>query len=150
MLQAAPAKALRWIRESPAHWDEEKDRLIKGAPAGIFSSRLPRVGAVSPGEWWRVDAEGRTVGYGWMDVIWGDAEVLLVVDPARQREGIGAWILDRLDEEAAARGVNYLYNVVRPTHPDRAGITRWLSSRGFRPDSDGDVLKRRVRASRKA
>jgi aspartate/methionine/tyrosine aminotransferase len=47
-------------------------------------------------------------------------------------------------KEAAARGVNYLYNAVRPTHPDRVGVTRWLESRGFQPSGDG-LLKRRVR-----
>ena len=103
-----------------------------------------RLGDLAPGEWFRVEDDGRTVGYGWMDCTWGDAEILLVVDPAHQRAGVGAFILDHLEKEAAARGLNYMVNEVRPAHPDRARITRWLESRAFTPSGDG-LLKRRVR-----
>jgi N-acetylglutamate synthase-like GNAT family acetyltransferase len=54
-----------------------------------------------------------------------------VVDPARRQAGIGGFIVDRLEAEAADRGLNYIYNVVPDTHPDPAGMTRWLSTRGF-------------------
>jgi hypothetical protein len=42
----------------------------------------------------------------------------------------------------AARGLNYIYNVVPDTHPDAAWMTRWLTAQGFTPGT-GD-LRRRV------
>ena len=56
-----------------------------------------------------------------------------------------AHTLDRLEEEAAQRGLHYLYNLVRPTHPDRESITSWLCKRGFERSHDDDLLKRPVR-----
>ena len=138
--------SLSWVRESPALWDEGKKRIVGDAPAGIFALMGGRSGDVIPGDWWRVEEGGRTAGYGWMDTVWGDGEILLAVDPSARKRGVGAFILDRLDQEASVRGLNYLYNLVRPTHPDRSGITRWLVARGFAADSDGEVLRRRVAA----
>ena len=76
------------------------------------------VGALAPSEWWRVEKDGRVVGYGWLDVNWGDAEILLATDPEDRRQGVGSFILDHLSEEASTRGLRYLTNVVRPTHPE--------------------------------
>ena len=61
----------------------------------------------------------RVVGYGWLDDVWGDAEILLAVEERARGTGAGAFALARLEEEAAARGLNYVVNVVRDTHPDR-------------------------------
>ena len=104
-------------------------------------------GDLAPGEWFRVEDGGTVVGYGWMDCTWGDAEILLAVDPAARGRGVGTFILDRLEEEAASRGLNYLYNSVRPGHPERESVTRWLTARRFAPAGDG-LLKRRVVAPR--
>jgi N-acetylglutamate synthase-like GNAT family acetyltransferase len=141
--------SLTWIHESPARWDAGKESIVGGAPAGIFAVRGSRPGDVITGDWWRVEDEGRTVGYGWMDTVWGDGEVLLAVDPAARRRGVGGFILARLDEEASIRGLNYLYNLVRSTHPDREKVTHWFESRGFVADSDGQVLRRRVAVTRR-
>ncbi|HSG01620.1 MAG TPA: GNAT family N-acetyltransferase [Vicinamibacterales bacterium] len=135
---------LTWFRESPAHWNGDKERIIGGAPAGVFSLGLFKPGDVVPGDWWRVESNGQTVGYGWMDQSWGDAEVLLAVDPSSRDGGIGTFILDRLEDEAADRGINYLYNVVPEAHPDKAGLTRWLQRRGFQASHEGGLLKRAV------
>ena len=59
----------------------------------------------------------------------------------RLERGVGTFIVDRLEEEAVQRGLNYLFNVVRPTHPDREGITRWLEGRRFKSSDDG-LLRR--------
>ena len=56
----------------------------------------------------------------------------------------GTFILDRLEDEAAERGINYLYNVVPEAHPDRVGLERWLQRRGFVASQEGGLLKRRV------
>jgi GNAT superfamily N-acetyltransferase len=129
--------SLEWIRENPAHWDEPKAAIIEGAPAGIFQVGPYEQGQLIPGQWWRAEQEGKVLGYGWMDCTWGDAEILLAVDPAHKRKGVGSFILQQLEREAAANGVNYLYNVVRSTHPDFAAITAWLEKREFVKSGDG-------------
>ncbi|HEY6932458.1 MAG TPA: GNAT family N-acetyltransferase [Marmoricola sp.] len=133
---------LSWVREEPPVWDADKARVIGGAPEGAFV--IPFVeGEELPGEWWSVrDADGAVVGYGRLDTTWGgDAEILLAVDPARQRQGIGSFLLDHLEQEAAARGINYVHNRIRE-HAERDVVHDWLAVRGFRGPSDGDLRKR--------
>jgi GNAT superfamily N-acetyltransferase len=136
--------ALVWIHEDNPSWDAGKERILGGAPAGALDLSRLREGTLAPGEWFRVEEEGLIVGYGWMDCTWGDAEVLLAVEAGSQRKGVGAFILDGLEREAASRGLNYLYNAVRPTHPDGERVARWLRDRGFEASGDG-LLKRSVR-----
>ncbi len=134
-----------WIHENPPRWDAHKARIVAGAPQGIFEPHEHRDGELIPGEWWRVEQDGVTIGYGWMDTTWGDAEILLAVDPRQRKRGAGTFILDRLEREAASRGLNYLVNVVRPTHPQREAVTRWLCERRF-SSTDEELLRRRVRS----
>jgi predicted enzyme related to lactoylglutathione lyase/GNAT superfamily N-acetyltransferase len=136
--------SLRWIREQPARWDADKKRVIGAAAAGIFDARYAASRPDDPlaGDWWRVECDGHPVGYGWLDAVWGDAEILLAVDPARQGEGIGTFVIDRLAEEAERRGLNYIYNIVRPTHPEAESLTRWLLARGFEIQPDGRLTRR--------
>jgi len=135
---------LSWIREHPPKWDEDKARIIGRAAAGIFEIGPYRPGDLLAGDWWRVqDADSHVLAYGWIDTVWGDAEMLLAVDPPHRGGGVGTFVLDQLEAEAAKRGLNYIYNVVRPTHPDGDRVTAWLCGRGFEPSSDG-VLRRRV------
>ena len=75
-----------------------------------------------------VEDDGEVVGYGWMDTTWGEAEILLAVDPAAQANGVGSFILDHLEKEASAAGLNYMYNVVRDGHPEPEAITAWLEA----------------------
>jgi len=134
---------LEWKHETPPRWDKGKSRILDATAPGVFALGPFQPGELLPGEWWRVEENGAVLGYGWMDTIWGDAEILLAVDPDARRRGVGTFILDRLEREAASRGLNYLYNVVRPTHPERARVTRWLEQRRF-SRSDEDRLMRRV------
>jgi ribosomal protein S18 acetylase RimI-like enzyme len=135
-----------WTHEQPPRWDDDKTRIVGGAPAGVFQLGDLHPDDPLPGEWWRVEDDGRTVAYGWIDTVWGDAEMLLAVDPSHQRRGLGTFVLDQLESEAAKRGLNYIYNVVRPTHPEGERVTTWLEGRGFEPASDG-ILRRRVRGA---
>jgi GNAT superfamily N-acetyltransferase len=135
--------ALAWFREDTPRWDAAKRSILEGVPAGALELLRLEIGDLMPGEWFRVEDDGTTVGYGWMDCTWGDAEITLAVDRRRQGEGVGAFIVRHLEKEASSRGVNYLYNAVRPTHPDKLRVTRWLERNGFEPSGDG-LHKRRV------
>ena len=80
--------AFEWIRETHPSWDADKQHIIGDAPAGIFDRRYAALAAGAPllGEWWRVTSDGRTLGYGWLDAAWGDAEILLATAPAARRQ----------------------------------------------------------------
>lgn len=139
--------SLDWIRDSPARWDADKRRVLGAAPEGALPDYDMREGTAAPGDWWRVEQGGRVIAYGWMDTVWGDAEILLAVEPAHQGEGVGSFILDRLEEEADKRGLNRVYNTVRPTHPERQKVMGWLGKRGFAGGEDHEQLYRPVRRS---
>ncbi|MGH3178214.1 MAG: hypothetical protein ACRDPF_30620, partial [Streptosporangiaceae bacterium] len=66
----------------------------------------------------------------------------------RRGRGVGAFILERLDGEAAARGLNYIYNVVPDTHPDGPWIRNWLATHGFHEASRGQLRRQVVAAER--
>lgn len=137
---------LHWTKEDNPRWDADKERLF--GPEELASAGLerPAPGAPIADEWWRVtDDGGRVVGYCWLDSEWGDAQVAFLVDPASRGAGIGSFILDRLDEEAAVRSLNYIYNVIPQTHPDRQWMTHWLTLHGFARGA-GD-LRRQVRST---
>ena len=142
---AAPTPAgLTWVREEAPVWDADKRRVIGGAPDGAFV--LPfRDGDSLPGEWWSVRADGddgAVVAYGRLDIGWGgDAEILLAVDPDRQTTGVGSFVLASLEDEATARGLNYVYNTIRE-HEQRDLVHDWLVVRGFRGTVDGELRKR--------
>ena len=136
---------LSWVREQAPVWDADKKRVIGGAPEGAFVIPFADDEEL-PGEWWSArdgDPEtGTVVGYGRLDTTWGgDAEILLAVDPGRQEQGIGSFVLARLEDEAAARGINYIHNRIRD-HDRRDLVHDWLVVRGFRGPLDGDLRKR--------
>ena len=134
---------LTWFHEETPVWDDDKVRVIGGAPDGAFVIPF-QDGQSLPGDWWSArTSDDAVVGYGRLDTTWGgDAEILLAVDPARQQQGIGSFILARLEDEAAARGINYVHNTIRE-HTERDLVHDWLVVRGFRGPSDS-VLRKRV------
>ena len=134
---------LAWTREEHPVWDDDKLRVIGGAPDGAFVLPFAH-GDDLPGDWWRVtDEAGAVVGYGRLDTTWGgDAEILMASDPAAQGEGVGSFVLERLEEEAESRGINYVHNTIRAEHPQRDLVHDWLVVRGFRGPVDGDLRKR--------
>ena len=138
----------QWQREEHAVWDDDKQRIIGGAPAGIFDLTYAP-GESLPGDWWSARrADGTVLGYGWMDIAWGDAEVLLAVDPDVQGRGAGGYVLDHLEREAAARGLNYVYNTVAPTHPQHDYVHDWLGVRGYRAEGNDRTLRKQLRPAR--
>ena len=107
---------LHWVKEDTPRWDAEKQRLFGPDELAALGLQRAASGAPVADEWWRVtDDDGSVVGYGRLDSEWGDAEITFLVDPARRGTGIGTFILDRLEEEAAARGVHRRL----PHHRDR-------------------------------
>lgn len=141
--------ALEWLEENPPHWDRHKAAIVGGAPAGLFDFARHADGDLISGDWWRVEDSGEVLGYGWMDVVWGDGEIMLAVAAEHRNRGIGSFILDQLEREATAHGLNYLYNVVPSGHPDVEGVTNWLRKRGFEPSGQGRLLRRTVRGTKR-
>jgi GNAT superfamily N-acetyltransferase len=133
---------LTWSHEPNPTWDGDKTRVIGGAPEGAFV--LPfKEGEELPGDWWSArSADGEVLGYGRLDTTWGgDAEILLAVARDHQESGVGTFILEKLENEAASRGINYVHNRIRD-HEQRDIVHDWLVVRGFRGAIDGDLRKR--------
>lgn len=139
--------SLYWTKEDAPRWDANKQRLFGADELAAVGLDKPGAGAALADEWWRVtDGDGAVVGYGWLDSEWGDAEITFLVGADNRGGRVGAFILDRLEAEAAKRGLNYIYNVVPAGHPDRAWMAHWLTLHGFFPSASGE-LRRQVRRS---
>ena len=138
---------LRWVHETPPYWNADKARIVGGVDPGVFGHTFEGYaeGDLLPNDWWRVEQDEHIVGYGWMDVIWGDAEILLAVAPEARKQGVGTYILERLEHEARARGLHYLYNVLRSTHPAHDEVDAWLRQRSFTCADDGRLHRTVVR-----
>ena len=133
---------LTWQKEDSPRWDADKQRLFGADELASVGFARPAANQPIADEWWRVvDDTAAVVGYGWLD------QISFVGAP--DRAGIGTFILDRLEREANDRGLNYVYNVVPATHPDRRWMTQWLTLHGFRETAHGD-LRRRVGAASSA
>ena len=133
--------SLRWVKDDDPRWDADRERIFASVPEGVFRAESRTPGERLTSDWWRVEDGGRVIAYGWLDDVWGDAEILLAVDESARGTGAGAFTLARLEEEAAARGLNYVLNVVRDTHPDRARVTDWFRAHGFTGTEDGRLIK---------
>jgi GNAT superfamily N-acetyltransferase len=133
---------LTWVKDEDPRWDADRERIFATVPEGVFRPEARNPGERLSGDWWRVQDGDRVIGYGWLDDVWGDAEILLAVDEGARGTGAGAFALSRLEGEAAARGLNYVVNVVRDTHPDQAAVTEWFLAHGFARSEDGAMWKR--------
>jgi len=133
-----------WYAEpKPARYDDAKRAFFARLPEGAV--HVQPAGELLPGTWWRLEDEGEVVGYGWMDVTWGDAQILLAVHPDRQRRGLGGEILDHLEAEAHTSGLGYLFNTIPADHPDPEGARAFLEEQGFVASGlDGTLLRRKV------
>jgi N-acetylglutamate synthase-like GNAT family acetyltransferase len=132
---------LRWVKDDDPRWDADRERVFGTVGAGVFPRIARKAGDRLPSDWWRVEDGGRVVGYGWLDDVWGDAEILLAIEDTARGTGAGSFALARLEEEAIARGLNYVLNVVRDTHPDRRAVTGWFLAHGFTGTEDGRLRK---------
>jgi GNAT superfamily N-acetyltransferase len=141
--------ALSWTKENSPRWDAAKQEVFGPSELSSVGLAEPAPGETMADEWWRAGDGDQVAGYGWLDSEWGDARITFVVAPGHRGTGVGAFILTRLEDEAAARGLNYIYNVVPESHPDGAWIRNWLSTHGFHEASRGQ-LRRQVEASQRA
>jgi N-acetylglutamate synthase-like GNAT family acetyltransferase len=132
---------LRWVKDDDPRWDADRERVFATVPAGVFAVEARQPGERLPSDWWRVEEGDRVIGFGWLDDVWGDAEILLAVEAPARGSGAGAFALARLEDEAAARGLNYVVNVVRDTHPERESVTAWFLAHGFAGTDDGRLRK---------
>lgn len=135
--------ARSWIAEHPARWDDNKAHVLGSAPPGTFDE-LTRLspGELAPGEWWRAEQDGQVLGYGWMDQVWGEGQVLVAVAAEARGQGVGTWIMEHLAAEARVRGLRVMYNVLRPSHPEHARVAAWLTQLGFGGGEDGSYRRR--------
>lgn len=137
---------LHWIREQDPRWDEDKSAAFGATGFGARAFGPPEPGDALGDQWWRVlDGDGadeRVVGFGRLDSMWGDAEILVGVVPGYRRRGLGGWILRQLEREASAEGLNYLYNTVERGRPDADGVAGWLAASGFVEGIEGEWRKR--------
>ena len=141
---------LAWVAEpQPARWDEDKARIVGGEAEGVFRSQYAgfEPGEIIPGTWFRVESGGEVVGYGWMDLSWGNAEILVATRRDSRGRGVGSFVLDRLRDEARQAGMKYVTNVVRTTHPEKDRVTQWLQKRGFAAGEDGRLFRSLSRPS---
>ena len=134
--------SFRWRREAAPSWAGDLKRIVGGQPAGVFDVEGYVDGQPMIGEWWSVSGDdGAVLGYGWLDATWGgDAEVSVAVDPNAQQQGVGSFIMSGLEREAAARGFNYVYNSIRPSHPNGSDLYDWLAVRGYTGRSHYDQI----------
>ncbi len=138
---------LTWSHEPNPTWDADKQRVVGSAPPGALDLSYAD-GASLPGDWWAARTpDGTVVGYGWLDATWGgDAEILLAVEASAQKHGVGSFVIGKLEDEAARRGLNYVYNTVRDSHPQRDDLHDWLAVRGYRGGTSDTTLRKRVGA----
>jgi N-acetylglutamate synthase-like GNAT family acetyltransferase len=132
---------LTWVKDDDPRWDTDRERVFGTVGTDVFPGVARNPGERLPSDWWRVEDGGRVVGYGWLDDVWGAAEILLAIEEPARGTGAGSFALARLEEEAAARGLNYVVNVVRDTHPQRDAVTAWFLAHGFTGTDDGRLRK---------
>lgn len=141
------AVELTWRKDQGARWDADKARIVGGAPAGALDMRYDADQRL-PGDWWSALRGDSVVGVGWLDATWGgDAEIGAAVAQDGQNTGVGTFVMQQLEREAAARGMNYVYNVVRETHPDRERVHDWLLNLGYRGSEHDGALRKRAEAA---
>ena len=133
----------QWVAEQEPLWDQDKAAALGDLAPALFGLGEPEIGRPLADAWWRVeDDAGAVLGYGRLDDSWGDAEILLLTAPAARRTGVGTFVLEHLEREAASRQLNYVYNVVPDGHPDPEPVRAFLTGHGFATTEVGELRKR--------
>ena len=95
---------LHWVKDDDPRWDADRERVFASIGPGVFPGIAREAGERLPSDWWRVEDDGRVVGYGWLDDVWGDAEILLAVEgaPAARAREPSRWPASRTRQPPAA------------------------------------------------
>ncbi|GEM_PF-5388488 len=120
-----------WIKEDKAIWNENKARII-GSNIGSFFLDFPVQSDILPGEWFNLtDENGEIVGYGWINVSEGDAEISVAIDGKYQGRGYGSQIIDNLYREVESLGFEEIIVVVRQENPNASDVVKWAYKNGY-------------------
>jgi len=84
---------LTWTKEDSPRWDPDKQRLFGPAELAAVGLAPPGPGEPVADEWWRVNDGHDVVGYGWLDIEWGDARITFFVVPGERGRDVGHFIL---------------------------------------------------------
>ena len=134
---------LRWVKDDDPRWDADRERVFATVPDGVFRPSCPAAAASGcPATGGGSEAGRRVVGYGWLDDVWGDAEILLAVEDGARGTGAGAFALARL-EDGGGRARTELRGQRGPRHPSRPRRSHRAGSwrRGFAGTDDGRLRK---------
>src|SRR4051812_50182304 len=96
--------ALQWVHEDDPRWDADRERVFATVPDGVFGSAAREPGERLSSDWWRAERDGRVLGYGWLDDVWGDAEILLAVGEGERGTGGGGFGRGQPGRGAGRRG----------------------------------------------
>ena len=133
--------SLTWVKDDDPRWDADRERVFATVGPGVFPGRAASRGSGCP-----VTGGGSRTTAGSSATAGSTTSGATRRSCSRSRRaargtGAGAFALARLEEEAAARGLNYVVNVVRDTHPDRDAVTAWFLAHGFTGTDDGRLRK---------
>lgn len=120
-----------WIKEEEPVWDSDKEDIIDCAPQGSFNMGPKSNGTIS-GDWWKLVENKRVIGYGWISMISGDAELLIAVRKSEQHKGYGNIILENLEMEASKLKHNKVVAIIQSENINAVNIIYWLDRKGFR------------------
>jgi GNAT superfamily N-acetyltransferase len=133
---------LTWTKENSPRWDADKQRVFGPAELAAVGLAEPAPGEPVADEWWRVTDGDQVAGYGWLDTEWGDARITFVVAHGRRGRGVGAFILEHLEDEAVARGLNYLQRGAGdPSLTGRGSGTGWPPTASTRPPAVSSAVR---------
>jgi GNAT superfamily N-acetyltransferase len=135
------------IKEEHSVWDTEKEIIFAEVSDGTFDNlNNLELGSQLNQEWWKlIDDNERVLGFGWINYENGDFEISLVVDTNHQGEGLGSFIIEKLEAIALEKGFNEVVAIVKKTNPNseemidwlykKSYVAYWLGLEGFEPKS---------------
>lgn len=120
-----------WIKEEKPLWDRNKIKII-GSNIGCFVISDIQEGDKLEGKWFKLtDKYGQIVGYGWIDIIGGEAEISVAVDKKYKGNGYGTQIINNLYTEIKKLGFDEVIAVVREENSNAEDVIRWVYKNGY-------------------
>ncbi|GAA0337262.1 hypothetical protein GCM10008967_29430 [Bacillus carboniphilus] len=103
------------IKEEHSIWDTEKEIIFAEVADGTFDNlNNLELGLQLNQEWWKlIDENEKVLGFGWVNYENDDFEISLVVDTNHQGEGLGSFIIEKLEAIALEKGFNKIVAIVK-------------------------------------